>query len=114
MLVSFGKVRLDANRVGIESCWIYARKVTQYPMAPSDTSDWTKALDTKRQKERKALERRRFRHEKRVFEIIRKPYPRRIRDSLTTILKTSDSKAFSDYWFDCSTLFVTLSAYRGI
>ena len=26
----------------------------------------------------------------------------------------ADSKAFSDYWFDCSTLFVTLSAYQGL
>lgn len=32
----------------------------------------------------------------------------------TTILKPSNSKAFSDYWFDCSTLFVTLSAYQGL
>jgi hypothetical protein len=52
-------------------------------------------------------------YEKRAFGLLRKPYWRRIRDSLTTILKPSNSKAFSNYWIDCSTLFVTLSAYRG-
>ena len=54
-----------------------------------------------------------FQYKKRVFRLLWKPCLRKIRDSLTTILKPSNSKAFSNYWIDCSTLFVTLSAYRG-
>ena len=45
----------------------------------------------------KPLKRRRFRHEKKASGIIRKPYWRRIRDSLTTILKPSNSNNSKGY-----------------